>query len=60
MAVSPLVVIGYLYIVRTVLGPCETYSVLVIYPDAVLSLPVTRQGLKMITGWYLEIVELVG
>lgn len=34
--------------------PAETHPVLIIDPDAVLSLPITSQALQAVAGWYRE------
>jgi len=39
------------------LWPGETDSVLPVYPNAVLALPITLQDLKPVPGWYRQVTQ---
>jgi len=40
--------------------PVEAYTPLIIDPNAVLTLSISRQSLKTITGWNPQIIEISG
>ena len=51
------VVIGYLHIADSVVGPDETEPVLIVDSDAVLSLAVAGQCLQPVPRWNSQIVK---
>ena len=51
------VVIDDFHINRTLLGPSETNSVLIINADAVLPLPISSQNLQPVPRWRAQEVE---
>jgi hypothetical protein len=44
-------------VVDTMNGPRETYSVLIVYTDRMLALPITDQGVHLKTGPCLQIPQ---
>jgi hypothetical protein len=51
------VVIDDFHIYRTLIGPSETGSVLIIYADAVLPLAISSQRLQPVPWWRAQEVE---
>jgi hypothetical protein len=51
------VVIDDFHIYRTLIGPSETDSVLIIYADAVLPLAISSQRLQPVPWWRAQEVE---
>src|SRR5471030_532443 len=55
--VFPSMVVHNFYVVRAVYSPREADTPLIVNPDAILTRPVTRQGLKMIPRGDLQCIE---
>jgi hypothetical protein len=54
------VVVDYLNVDRIGICPSEADPVLVVDPDAVLSLAVSPECLETVAGWYSQVVQDLG
>jgi len=57
---SPPVVVNDSYVVGVALLPAETDAPLVVYPDTVLALALTLEGLEAIGGRHPEVLKALG
>jgi hypothetical protein len=53
------VVIKNFNVLSPSLGPSETDAPLVVYPDAVLPLPIAREGLEPVARWNSQVIQKV-